>query len=77
MLQKGKACTALFYQARYDYDRRQLSGMVLKELPVTTIGTLKQHLLEGEIPVFSDTASTNKVLVSRSIADKLSLEDGR
>ena len=35
---------------------------------------LKQHLLEGEIPVFSDTASTNKVLVSRSIADKLHLK---
>lgn len=23
---RGKVCTALFYQARYDYDRRQLSG---------------------------------------------------
>ena len=31
---------------------------------------------EGEIPVFSDTASTNKVLVSRIIADKLHLKLG-
>jgi len=37
---------------------------------------LKNHLQEGEIPVFSDTASTNKVLVSRTIADKLHLKLG-
>ena len=37
---------------------------------------LKHHLQEGEIPVFSDTASTNKVLVSRIIADKLHLKLG-
>ena len=32
---------------------------------------LKQHLVEGEIPLFSDTTSTNKLLLSRMIADKL------
>lgn len=37
---------------------------------------LKNHLQEGEIPVFSDTASTNKVLVSRTIADRLYLKLG-
>ncbi|WP_455673718.1 ABC transporter permease [Phocaeicola sp.] len=37
---------------------------------------LRNHLLEGEIPVFTDTASTNKVLVSRTIADKLHLKTG-
>ena len=37
---------------------------------------LKNHLQEGEIPVFSDTASTNKVLVSRTIADRLHLKLG-
>lgn len=35
---------------------------------------LKEHLLEGEIPSFSDTVSTNKVLISRAIADKLHLK---
>ncbi|MBO4718941.1 MAG: ABC transporter permease [Prevotella sp.] len=37
---------------------------------------LKQHLVEGEIPVFSDTTSTNKLLISRMIADKLRLSVG-
>ena len=37
---------------------------------------LKQHLVEGEIPVFSDTTSTNKLLLSRMIADKLRLKVG-
>lgn len=37
---------------------------------------LKSHLLEGEIPVFTDTASTNRVLVSRTMADKLRLKTG-
>ena len=34
---------------------------------------LKQYLVDGEIPVFSDTTSTNKLLISRMIADKLRL----
>lgn len=37
---------------------------------------LGRHLQEGEIPAFSDTASTNKVLISRTIADKLRLKLG-
>ena len=37
---------------------------------------LKQHLVEGEIPVFSDTTSTNRLLISRMIADKLRLGVG-
>ena len=37
---------------------------------------LKQHLVEGEIPLFSDTTSTNKLLISRMIADKLRLSVG-
>ena len=37
---------------------------------------LKQHLVEGEIPLFSDTTSTNKLLLSRMIADKLRLSVG-
>ena len=37
---------------------------------------LKQHLVEGEIPQFSDTTSTNKILISKLIADKLQLKAG-
>lgn len=37
---------------------------------------LREHLLEGEIPQFCDTASTNKILLSKMIADKLQLKVG-
>ena len=37
---------------------------------------LKRHLQEGEIPVFTDTASTNRTLISRTIANKLNLKVG-
>lgn len=37
---------------------------------------LKNHLQEGEIPVFSDTAFTNRTLISRTIANKLHLKVG-
>ena len=37
---------------------------------------LKKHLLEGEIPAFTDSASTNRTLVSRTIANKLHLKTG-
>lgn len=37
---------------------------------------LKAHLLEGEMPQFSDSASSGRVLVSRSLADKLKLRPG-
>ncbi len=52
-------------------------GMVLKGVPQEyNWQFLKEHLLEGEIPVFSDTVASNKVLVSRTIADKLHLKLG-
>ena len=37
---------------------------------------LEAHLLEGEMPQFSDSASSGRVLVSRSLADKLKLRPG-
>ena len=37
---------------------------------------LMQHLVEGEIPQFSDSTSTNKILISKLIADKLQLKAG-
>lgn len=37
---------------------------------------LKSHLLEGEIPAFTDSVSSNKVIISKTMADKLSLKVG-
>ena len=52
-------------------------GMVLKGVSQEYDWTfLRKHLLEGEIPAFSDTASTNCTLVSRTIANKLHLNTG-
>ena len=52
-------------------------GMVLKGVSQEYDWTfLRKHLLEGEIPAFSDTASTNRTLVSRTIANKLNLKTG-
>jgi len=52
-------------------------GMVLKGVSQEYDWTfLEKHLLEGEIPVFSDTASTNRTLVSRTIANKLGIRTG-
>ena len=52
-------------------------GMVLKGVSQEYDWTfLKDHLLEGEIPAFTDSASTNCTLVSRTIANKLHLKTG-
>ena len=52
-------------------------GMVLKGVAQEYDWTfLRKHLLEGEIPVFSDSASTNRTLISRTIANKLNIHTG-
>ena len=52
-------------------------GMVLKGVSQEYDWTfLKKHLQEGEIPAFSDSASTNRTLVSRTIANKLHIKVG-
>lgn len=52
-------------------------GMVLKGVgPEYDPAFFRRHLLEGEFPQFSDTASSNWVLISRSLADKLKLKLG-
>ena len=52
-------------------------GMVLKGVSQEYDWTfLSKHLQEGEIPAFSDTASTNRTLISRTIANKLHLKTG-
>ena len=52
-------------------------GMMLKGVGQDyDLSFLEEHLLEGEIPTFTDSVSSNKVLVSKTIADKLSLHIG-
>ena len=52
-------------------------GMVLKGVGQEYDWTfLRKHLLEGEIPMFSDSASTNRTLISRTIANKLNIHTG-
>ena len=52
-------------------------GVVLKGVgPEFDNSFFQQHLVEGAIPQFSDTASTNQVLISKPIADKLKLKLG-
>lgn len=52
-------------------------GMVLKGVgPEYDRRFLRQHLVEGECPQFSDSVSTNRVVISRLLADKLRLKVG-
>ena len=52
-------------------------GVVLKGVgPEFDTTFISQHLVEGSMPVFSDSASTNKLVISKLIADKLQLKCG-
>lgn len=52
-------------------------GMVLKGVgPEFDPSFLKAYLVEGEIPVFSDSVSSNRVLISKSLATKMKLKLG-
>lgn len=52
-------------------------GMVLKGIgPEYSTSFFRRHLLEGEFPQFSDSASTNSVVVSKAVADKMKLKLG-
>jgi lipoprotein-releasing system permease protein len=52
-------------------------GMVLKGVgPEFDPTFLKQHLVAGVIPTFSDSVSTNQVVISKTIADALNLKLG-
>ena len=52
-------------------------GMMLKGVGQEYDWTfLQSHLLDGEIPVFTDSVSSNKVIVSKIMSDKLSLKVG-
>ena len=52
-------------------------GMVLKGVGQEYDSTFfHRHLLEGEFPQFSDSASSNRVVISKSLANKLQLKLG-
>ena len=52
-------------------------GVVLKGVgPEFDTTFISQHIVEGTMPAFSDSASTNKLVISRLIADKLQLKCG-
>lgn len=52
-------------------------GIIFKGVgPEYDMSFIRENLQEGEIPVFSDTKSGNKLLVSRIVADKLLLKAG-
>ena len=52
-------------------------GVAFKGIgPEYDLDYLKENLVEGQIPVFSDTVGTNRLLLSRIMADKLKLKAG-
>ena len=52
-------------------------GVAFKGIgPEYDLAFLRENLVEGELPAFSDTSSTNRLLVSRMIADKLQVRSG-
>jgi len=52
-------------------------GMTFKGIgPEYNLDFLRQNLVEGEIPTFSDKESKQKLLVSKTTADKLKLKTG-
>jgi lipoprotein-releasing system permease protein len=52
-------------------------GMVLKGVAQEYDWSfLQQHLVEGEIPVFTDSVTSNKVLISQTLANKLDIHLG-
>ena len=52
-------------------------GVAFKGIgPEYDLNYLKENLVEGQIPAFSDTVGTNRLLLSRIMADKLKLKAG-
>ncbi len=52
-------------------------GVVLKGIgPDYDLSFLRDHLLEGELAAFSDTSSTQRIVISRKLANQLKLSVG-
>ena len=78
-----RANTDIYHVQRYSLKAGMIKtdeafqGMLLKGIgPEYDTEFFRRHLLEGEMPQFSDTASSNRVVISRSLADKLKLKLG-
>ena len=57
--------------------KQDFQGMVLKGIGQEyDVSYLNNHIVEGNIPEFTDSVASNKVLISKDIADKLSLKVG-
>ena len=53
----------------------EILGMVLKGISSDFEPTFfKQNLVEGEVPIYNDTLTSNKVLISKTVSDILQLE---
>lgn len=56
---------------------KDFRGVALKGIgPEYDYSFLKDHLVEGEIPVFSDSIISNRIIISESIAKDLKIEVG-
>ena len=56
---------------------KEFRGVALKGIgPEYDYSFLKDHLVEGEIPVFSDSIISNRIIISESIAKDLKIEVG-
>ena len=53
-------------------------GIVLKGFgPEYDLNFLSRHMVEGELPTFSDSTASNRVVISQTLASKLALEVGQ
>lgn len=83
MMSVMKNCKGVKHVERYAVTQGILKtdedflGVLFKGVgPEYDMTFLKQHLIEGKMPQFSDTTSTNNILISKLIADKLQLKAG-
>lgn len=84
LLERLSACPGVKHVQRYCLKGGMLKtdesfkGVLLRGVgPEFDSSFIKSNLVEGAIPVFSDTASSNRILVSRQIADELHLTVGQ
>ena len=83
MMQVLKGIDGVSHVQRYALTRGILKtdddflGVAFKGIgPEYNLKYLQENIVEGSIPTFSDSTSTNKILVSRIMADKLKVKAG-
>ena len=82
-LERLEALSRVNHAQRYNYAQGILKtdddflGVVFKGIgPEYELDYLKENLVDGQIPAFSDTTNTGKLLLSRIMADKLNVKTG-